>query len=193
MKILLFFLSIFSICSAQTPVDSIIKTETEKLTTKRVSDFFFVEKICVGCNSIPKIEKSDCDEDNSTLFLFWREGKSNFVQKISNCPSQKKKIAKEIIQSFIDNKTELENEEVKKYSTKPDSITDKMIYSFPVIISHSTFTKFYFYNTENKIVKKIDDFDLTNNPNEPNIYYNRNRSLRLVSLKKLCDEIINKY
>lgn len=192
MRFFIILLLAFSTCLSQNPDDTRIKTETEKLTLKGISEFFFLEKYCVGCISLIKNSESDCTVDESRIFLFWKENEESFVQKISKCPSKKKKISKQIIQTFIDYKSELEIEKIKKYSTKPDSITEKKIYSFTVGVSHSTFTKFYFFNNKKEIIKKIDAFDLTTNSYEPNIYYDRNKSLKIIALKEMCEKEIKK-
>nr|WP_315152944.1 hypothetical protein [uncultured Flavobacterium sp.] len=192
MKILILFLFTFLSSSAQNSVDSIIKIESAKLNKKGISNFFFIEKYCVGCISIRKRDEPKCEVAGSTIYLFWRDEKKDYVQKLDKCSSQKRIISNEIMQLFIDHKFKLESENIKLYSTKPDSIANNKIYSFRRTVSHSTFTKFYFQTKDKVTVKKIDDFDLTTNNFEPNVYFDTNKTLIIVGLKNICEKLIQR-
>ena len=181
-NIILFFLFSTNLISAQeTDIDPIVSKQIKYLTENKISKFFIVEKYCNGFIELIDANEPDCDYGTSRLYVFWKDKSESYFRKIDKCNSPTIKIPDEIIENYELNIKEIEKENVKEYQTGKDNY---------VIVSHSTFSKFYFMFNNNLIVKQFNDFDITTEDYSTNINYKYNNSLKLIKLSKTCDKII---
>ncbi|WP_289661400.1 hypothetical protein [Flavobacterium panacagri] len=171
-------------------IDSIIKKKSDEFRLKGVKDFFYYESYCVGSIKIVKKDQIDCSLDKSDFYVFWKEkGKSHFEQ-FTRCENPKVKISNRIMDFFVNNVASMHKEEVERYKRRKDSLVGNKRYSFLRMVSHSCYRKFYFYEGDSLIEKRISQFDLSNEKESPNINFEQNNNLKIVKLSKECDEVI---
>jgi hypothetical protein len=179
-KIILFLLFSINLISAQgTDIDSLISNQIKHLTENKISEFFIVEKFCIGCIA----NESDCDYGNTYLYVFWKDKNESYFRKLDKCNSPQTRISDEIINNYILNINKIEKESVKDYQIGKDDYA---------IVDHSTVSKFYFRFNGNIIIKEFDYYNLTTENLSPNINYEYNNSLELIKLSKACDKVISK-
>jgi hypothetical protein len=191
MKIFSILILLFNILFAQqSTIDSIIRIETKILKENNIKEFYFLEQFCTGSIKLLKTDEVDCKFENSKIYVFWKEDKECFFKSIDKCNSKAVKISCESIDYYRKHKNRIISEKVQSYTTKIDNVIKGKVYASRVSQSHSCITKIYFEYKNKMIQQKVDNFDLTNDYKEPNIYFNENNSLKLVSLIKISEELI---
>ena len=186
----LIFLFFTSYLFSQESIDSIVIRKTNELESSGIKNYFYFETYCVGSIRIHKPFEIDCSIDDSKIYVFWRNKNDNFVQQLSDCKTSKVEIPNEILDFYLVNKSRIQTQKVEKYKIRKDSIANGKKYSFVKDVSHSCFSRFHFYNSQLYLKNVIDEFDLTNEDNEPNINYQSNNKLKIVELAKLCENIL---
>ncbi len=127
------------------------------------------------------------------MYAFWEDKEGAWIKKYDNCGGFLKiKLGDLAPMEYYKNKYEsLKKEDVKSYTTKPDSIVNGMRYSFVTQQSHSPMRRFWFYKPSQFYSKWFDKFNLTTEKDSPNIYFEYNNDLAIVHLNDICEEIIN--
>ena len=159
---------------------------TSELKINGVTDYFQVKRFCVGGKNI--VFPNECDSFFET-FLFWRINNRSFIKKFDTCENYRQIDITEtkILESFIENKDNLKNEIVKKYTTIENGKNSTILKT-----DHSCFRIFQFQTENDSFINKFDLFDLTTDSGDKNLYYESNNKLRLVELSKMCDKLISK-
>lgn len=168
----------------------------KQIEKNNVKDFFAVKHVQYGA-SITSIDDPDYCEQNKQyrLYAFWKESNSYWLKVFDNCggfiPIKLKD--KSAVEFYIHNYDKLKFEEVENYKTKPDSISNRLVYSFRSYRSHSPLKYFWFYKNSTVIKKYFDEYSLETNKTSPNINHKKNHILALVKLNEICNETIERY
>ncbi|MFK5878452.1 MAG: hypothetical protein QM478_03030 [Flavobacteriaceae bacterium] len=173
-------------------IDSIISIETNQLLETGITDFFVVKSYCF--NMLRSNDNSGCNISGTKYlaYIFWNSKKKYYVRKIDMCGRYElMKIRKGPLSFFRKNIGQLNEETMHFYSLGLDSIVGDKVYSTVLLKNHTCHRKFQFYNDDKIVKKRFDFFWLTNEAENPNVYFESNNKLSIVKLNDICDTFIN--
>jgi len=193
--ILFVFFCIKMVGESKSNIDSLITVAAKEKQIHQIKSFFFLKTTCVGSSYIIKKDTPACLEDNTEVYLFWKENEKSYVQKIDNCgfygPLKIKNRALDFFESNIDI---VKQEKVQRYSIKKDSISeDGKIWKSRRTVSHSCFVHFQIYDNEEISYQEFDVLDLTTEEKEKNRHYKSNNALFMVRLNNMCQRVIENF
>lgn len=183
---------ISSFCFSQ-KIDSIFEKELEvftnvnKLREKKIN-FIIDKKYSIGFKGILRSDDLNrcpkCDYSYST-YVIWKENNVNYLQCFDNCGNYYPlEIQNKNLLKFMDDNFDLiKKEKVKRYHVDKQTFT---------LIDHSSFNEFIISKNGNEIYNFFDDYNLSSDKENPNIYYSYNQNLKIVKLNYLIEDEIKK-
>jgi len=194
--VLLFvFCCVKMVGQSKSNIDSLIILAVKEKQMHHIKSFFFLKTTCVGSSYIVKKDTPACLEDNTEVYLFWKENERSYVQKIDNCGFYKPLNIKNTALNFFESNIDaVKQEKVQRYSTDGDSVVkDGKIWKSIKMVSHSCFVDFQIYDGEEIIHQRFDIVDLTTEKKDKNKHYKSNNALFLVRLNEMCQKVVNSF
>lgn len=194
--VLLFvFCCVKMVGQSKSNIDSLITLVVKEKQMHHIRSFFFLKTTCVGSSYIVKKDTPACLEDNTEVYLFWKENERSYVQKIDNCGFYKPLNIKNAALNFFESNIDaVKQEKVQRYSIKKDSIAkDGKIWKSVKMVSHSCFVHFQIYDNEEISYQEFDVLDLTTEEKDKNRHYEFNNALFIVRLNEMCRKVVDSF
>ena len=171
-------------------LEDMIDQFTEELHENEIDNFFYNKRYCIGKTVMFKNNDGSMCFSNGTyyeVYFFWKDEEQVMMKKLDNCGSFSSiHINDELVYDvFSENIELLQAEVVKGYTVEnPENVPVKRSDVYPC------FREFMFSFGSDSFKKKYNLFDLTNESKYENIYYEQNKSLVVVDLDEIIEELI---
>ena len=192
--ITLFFASLF-LSHAQNneaSIDEAIQEFVMTLPQEASSSMFSVKRYCNGSVKMFMMNNgSQCitNGDYIEAYLFFKQNDSVWVKKFDNCGSFKKLALEDsaAFEHFTTNIDSIGKQEVKPFKTAQEST--QPLARATVYRCHRSFA---FYNKEEITTQTYSLYALSNEGLQPNINYDYNNALNMVTLDAMLDPVLSK-
>jgi hypothetical protein len=171
-------------------VNDLVDQFSDELYKDEIEKFLYSKRYCVGKTVIFKNKDGSMCFSNGTyyeVYFIWKEDDQVMIKKIDNCGRYKSIAIKDdlIFNVFSENIDLLKAEEVKGYTVEnPENVPVQRSDVYPC------FREFLFRYGDETFKKEYNLFHLTNESKYENLYYEYNRSLVVVDLDQILEDLI---
>jgi hypothetical protein len=172
-------------------VDKLLSEFTYKLEERSIYSWFFVKRYCTGSVEMFQMDDGSWCSSKGTYYetyVVWvEEDGSPMIKKVDNCGLYYSiSLKSNVLTSFVsDNLNDLIETSVKNYQADNISGTPELRTSV-----HSCKRSFVFRRSGGVSKTNYDLYDLSTSEEYPNVHYKYNSDLKIVTLDKILDEII---
>jgi hypothetical protein len=173
------------------PIDDQIKARIQQLKTQKVDTI-----VCyyARCNSDEENDDPDTCFRSQRKYLIWKAGAQAYLQRFDPCGSYpEQKVISDLPATVAVNLRKIRSARILAFRVLDTVGFNQKTYG--AVINYACHSFFEFYTPSKKFTKDIDSFLLDTEyvDGRRSIYYRENQRSILATLKKLAEQLIERY